>query len=269
MAQRQPNPPGSIYGGFGTPEDTEDPCEGRYGPVETFKFVPGKVRLYTESSFTKRQILHVAEGGRTSWKWGQQRLTNEAFAWKLLTSETNIRVPRLLEYGVDKKGRGFVTMERVHGISLDQVFRECRMAPSNKHTENNDCLDCQALADENADNYITNEVIPQLHKLTSKETGLKGFVLPPPRIVEYDDRDDWPTKQTSHRIYSFVHGDLAKHNIIMDSDTLQVLCICDWEQAGYFPAEMEVEAWRMADDEYRALFVAEERILREISLITE
>jgi hypothetical protein len=46
------------------------------------------------------------------WKWGKERLLNEAYALNLVKEYTTIPVPRLLDYGVDDQGRTFVTMER-------------------------------------------------------------------------------------------------------------------------------------------------------------
>ncbi|KAF2471051.1 uncharacterized protein BDR25DRAFT_354958 [Lindgomyces ingoldianus] len=161
---------------------------------------------------------------------GKERLLNKAHALNLVRQYNSIPVPEVLDYGGDDMGRTFVTMKlvtmkRIYGITLESIRKECQMP------------------------FITNYVLPQLRQLTSSVTGLEGFVLPPPRITKAVHRVAWqPIK------------DLARHNIIVSPKTREVTCIFNWEHAGYFPPELEVDAWRMKHSKYFQLFSGKKRI---------
>ncbi|CAK7235778.1 hypothetical protein SCUCBS95973_009383 [Sporothrix curviconia] len=45
--------------------------------------------------------------------------------------------------------------------------------------------------------------------------------------------------------FVFVHSDLDRQNILVDPDTFQIVCILDWETAGFFPQEWELPKWKM------------------------
>lgn len=74
-----------------------DPFEGRYGQLLKVKDIGSKEYITTEYSFTKRQPLRVVQGGATGWRWGPQRLLNEARALQLIVENTTIPVHKLLE----------------------------------------------------------------------------------------------------------------------------------------------------------------------------
>jgi hypothetical protein len=50
--------------------------------------------------------------------------------------------------------------------------------------------------------------------------------------------------------YIFQHGDLAAHNIIMDTQTLEVKALVDWEYAGFYPPGMEGWPGTLCADAY-------------------
>lgn len=245
-----------------------DPFNGKYGQLLLIKEIGSKDYVETEHSFTKRQPLRVVQGGTTGWKWGPQRLYNEAAVLKFISQNTKIPVPRLLEHGCDSRGRYYVTMERISGITLSKIGDECRRPGGVQHVMSGRCDTCQEIARQNADDFISRNVIPQLQSFWSYETGFKGFVLPPPRIVEMRERDSWPVKRSRSKKYCLVHGDLAAQNIMMCPDTLRVKYIFDWEQGGYYPPEMELKLWSMQGMGYYELFDNDELIDREIRLIT-
>ena len=49
--------------------------------------------------------------------------------------------------------------------------------------------------------------------------------------------------QTKPGNYTFVHGDLAQHNILIDKDTHAVKAVLDWEYSGFYPSEFELPLW--------------------------
>lgn len=245
-----------------------DPFDGKYGRFLGLQDIGSKEYITTEYSFTKRQPLRVAQGGKTGWLWGPQRLCNEALVLKFLAEYTTIPAPKVLEYGYDGLGRYYVTMERIKGVPLSEIGKECRLSNGAKHVQSGKCQVCQNIAEENADTFIRTEVLPQLRSLRSKKTGFEGFVLPPPRIVETRNRESWPVRTSKSNQYSFIHGDLARHNIMIIPSTLQVKKIYDWEGGGFFPKEMERELWCTEGREYYDLFRNDGLIEHEISLIT-
>lgn len=250
-----------------------DPFNGKYGMLLSMRLSYAIDYLHHEHSFTKRQSLRDAEGGISGTKWSAKRIQREARVLQLVAEKTTIPVPRFLEEGFDAQKRYYVTMERIDGVSLDSIGDKCRQnVYTIGHATTGKCLACQEMADSNADTYIRTKVLPQLQSLTSNHTGLGGFLVPPPRIVETQEHVDyWPVKTSNSPIYSFVHGDLARHNIRMCSETLEVTHIYDWEQAGYLPAEMERELWcapGLNNKGYYAFFEMTDLIEYEIGLIT-
>ncbi|KAF1958265.1 hypothetical protein CC80DRAFT_559177 [Byssothecium circinans] len=251
-----------------------EPVPDLYGEIVEVRTLMIKEYVARERSFTKRELLPEQlqkgpDGKRCPWKWSKERLLNEAHALKVVRQHTSIPVPELLDYGVDDMGRTFVTMERVHGITLGVIGRECRMLSSGRkaHVSHGECETYADIAHANTDSFITNHVLPRLRRLTSNMTGLEGFVLPPPRITERVPRAAWQSITSTEKEFVFIHGDLARHNIMISPKTLEVTCIFDWEHAGYFPPELEVDAWRMKHSEYFELFTSHERIRREVELI--
>ncbi|KAF1953076.1 hypothetical protein CC80DRAFT_165474 [Byssothecium circinans] len=249
-------------------DQSQDPFNGKYGQLLLIKEIGSKDYIETEHSFTKRQPLRVVLGGATGWKWGPQRLYNEAVVLDFISQNTTIPVPRLLQHGYDSSGRYYVTMERISGVELYSIGNQCRKPGGVQHVISGRCGVCQDIARKNADDFISRDVIPQLQSFRSYETGFEGFVLPPPRIVEMHERDSWLVKRSLAKEYCLVHGDLAAHNIMMCPDTLRVKYIFDWEQCGYYPPEMELELWNMQGMGYYKLFDNDELIDREIRLIT-
>ncbi|KAJ2896384.1 uncharacterized protein MKZ38_005590 [Zalerion maritima] len=247
-----------------------DPFNGKYGRLLEIKEIGSKDYVTTEVSFTKREPLRATKDEATGWKWGPQRLLNEAHALQIVAEKTSIPVPKLFEHGYDDQGRYYVTMERIHGLSLSEAGKECQMVGAGVgHATSGPCNECRQTARHNADTFIREQVLPQLQQLSSNETGLNGFLLPPPRIVETrEDRECWPVKKSGSKIYVLIHGDLASHNISINRSTLEVEHIYDWEHTAYLPAEMELELWCMEGREYYDLFKNDQLIESEISLIT-
>lgn len=132
-------------------------------------------------------------------------------------------------------------------------YRECKIYADTAHA--------------NTNSFITNHVLPQLRRLTSDVTGLDGFVLPPPCITKTVPRAAQQPITSAKREFVFIHGDLARHNIIISPETLEVTCIFDQEHIGYFPLKLEVDAWRIKHSKYFRLFTYQERIQRELELI--
>ncbi|KAF2177017.1 hypothetical protein K469DRAFT_810538, partial [Zopfia rhizophila CBS 207.26] len=86
--------------------------------------------------------------------------------------------------------------------------------------------------DDIANTFVTIEriygiTLDSLRQLTSNVTGLDGFILPPPRITETVPRVAWQPITLDIEEFVFIHGDLARHNIMVSPKTLEVTYIFD------------------------------------------
>jgi hypothetical protein len=226
--------------------------------------------ITTETTFIKRELAareqKIREDGTTITRpWVKERLENEASALLLIREKTTIPVPKLIGVGRNADGLAYLETERLSGIKLEEIEDECRMQRENRHVEEGVCETCGSIAKENAQIFIEKKVLPQLEKLKSTTTGLNGFVLPPPWILENDTRENWKPMTTDSASYIFCHGDLAAHNIMVDPETLQVVGLFDWEHAGYFPQEFQV--WSVDRQDYWNYFRSTERVKELVALI--
>jgi hypothetical protein len=147
---------------------------------------------------------------------------------KLIAEKTTILVPKIIKFGTDEVGATFLEVERLDGLEYGLVGDKCRMPAGKTHVAIGRCASCEKLAGVNVERYMA-KAIPQLQALKSKETGLDGFVLPPPRIEEYTPGRVWALKTSTDLEFSFCHGDLARHNIMLHPGSLEVMHIYDWE----------------------------------------
>ncbi|KAK2030352.1 hypothetical protein LX32DRAFT_586938, partial [Colletotrichum zoysiae] len=185
----------------------------------------------------------------------------------LIRERTTIPVPKVLYCGKEGNGAMCVEVEYIHAIPCDDIGETCRMPQT--HTSTGRCTNCEMIAFGNTNKFIETVVILQLRSLTSKQTGLNGIVIPPPRIEEYDKRKKWsPIKSPPGREYVFCHGDLTRSNVIIDTQTLAVKSIIDWETAGFYPESVELPLWRLNYDQYMDTFRDHGEIERSIQLLT-
>jgi hypothetical protein len=224
----------------------------------------------TSTTFIKRDLLDSErprrkDGTIITRPWPKERLCNEATALRLVAENTTIPVPKVIRIGNYDNGLAYLETERLSGIVLEKIKDKCRMKEEERHVRAGPCEECGSMAKENAKRFITQEVLPQLAKLQSTTTGLDGFVLPPPWILEYDERLYWEPKTANSAFYVFCHGDLAAHNIMMDTNTLHVVGIFDWENAGYFPPEFQV--WFVDRESYWDYFRDTKRIEQFVALM--
>ena len=103
------------------------------------------------------------------------------------------------------------------------------------HSSSGECNMCRNIAQANARIFIEHLVLPELAQLSSNATGLEGFVMPPAWMLDTNTRDHCEEPVTSScEEFKFTHGDLGPSNLLMDSKTLMVKCLIDWEHSGYF-----------------------------------
>lgn len=68
----------------------------------------------------------------------------------------------VLDYGVDNIGRTFVIMERIYGITLENIGKECRMPllGQKAYVSYRECKIYADTAHANTNSFITNHVLP-------------------------------------------------------------------------------------------------------------
>lgn len=226
-----------------------------------------KSNSFTKKEYTPSERQINFKGEPIVWRWGPERLQNEASALTIIREHTTIPVPRVLYCGKDDDGAMYVEVEYISGVTCDDIGEICRMPQV--HTSTGRCSDCEKIAFFNTNEFIETKVIPQLRHLKSNQTGLNGIVIPPPRIEEFNERTKWsPIQSPPGREYVFCHGDLTRSNIILDPETLEVKSIIDWETAGYFPEEIELPLWRLNYDQYMNTFRDHTEIAQSIRLLT-
>ncbi len=176
---------------------------------------------------------------------------NEAAALQLIANNTSIRVPKVISY--EERDQGYyLTTSLIDGIELPTVGDECRRPGQLSHSGTGKCSTCQSVADENATDYIKNVVLPELGRLTVDESGLNGASIPSPWVTQHDARESWPVKRYQTHLV-FCHGDLGPWNIMIDSQTLDIAGVIDWENAGYCHKEY-LEYWTVSLEEYYAWY---------------
>jgi aminoglycoside phosphotransferase len=232
-------------------------------------------RTLTDTTFTKamdvRPFFNIYSVD-TSKKWPAERIWNEATALELIRGNTRIPVPRVLDVGQNNDGT-YLTVERVDGIELTSVKNICRQAPTNGsngyppagHTQKQ-CTACQTIANQNAERFITEFMLPELRRLTSSQTGLNGTVIPSPWVTEYDRRETWTSKTSTWQSFVFCHGDLGPQNLMCNPVTLQIQWVVDWENAGYFE-EQFLDLWAVDRDKYLDLYEYGDRLAWQIALL--
>ncbi|KAL8707343.1 MAG: hypothetical protein Q9220_007618 [cf. Caloplaca sp. 1 TL-2023] len=197
------------------------------------------------STFTKRQLRpHETflnrHGEVAQHAYNIERLENERDALIYISRHTTIPVPRFIEWRIDDDGTASLTMEKLDGRIMDWLMR--------------DLMDGVELTDQekltlqrNVDSFLVNTVLPQLRGLRSRTVGqLGGVCFSQPYISQAEPRfmKAPPAVKTANESYNYCHGDLAQHNIVIKPNSLEVLCLIDWEYSGFFPPEFEVPFWR-------------------------
>ncbi|KAF2786331.1 hypothetical protein K505DRAFT_368323 [Melanomma pulvis-pyrius CBS 109.77] len=233
-----------------------------------------KKYILTEEHFIKSEYYpgELQMNGQPTypWKWSSHRLQNEAAALELVRKYTSIPVPLAHSCQRDERGAMRLVLQRINGITASEVADQCRKPQGRSHVDGGRCSECEEIVAEKVNTFIEGTVIPELQRLTSSRIGLNDFVLPSPRIEQYDCRDIWAPKQSSvPDNYVLCHGELSRTNIMVNPITLDVICIVDWETAGYFPAELERPLWKLNYAEYMQTFEDTAQLDREVALITE
>ena len=65
-----------------------------------------------------------------------------------------------------------------------------------------------------------------------------------------DKRRSWPRRfANDNKHFVYCHNDLARHNVFLHPETLEVLAIIDWEYSGFFLPQTELPLWLQPYDQ--------------------
>ncbi|KAM4065022.1 phosphotransferase enzyme family protein [Hirsutella rhossiliensis] len=189
---------------------------------------------YTTKVFVKRQP-HQDELGLDVYgnpminPYIADRLRNEAAALQFIAKHTTIPVPEFLDLWEDN---GLVYLKTAlvgNGVELQHVDETLLSTATKSVTA-----------------QLESDILPQLRRLRRNFMGSPNPelpVIPPRRLWDWKEKRVWPlmTKDTDE--YVFCHTDLDRQNILVDPNTFKILCILDWETAGFFPQEWDLPYW--------------------------
>lgn len=180
-------------------------------------------RTFTKKEIRQRPDVH----GESPTAWmAKQTLKNEFEALKFIRKNAKIRVPSPIQFRDDPDGAS-VVMDFVYGVSLENLPAAVKVKAIPK-----------------VELYINTVVLPQLDHLRSRWMGsLTADVIPPPRVLERCPGNVWARRRTEYPSFVFCHNDLAQHNILCHPGTGEVVCIIDWEFAGFYHPKFENRLW--------------------------
>jgi hypothetical protein len=158
------------------------------------------------------------------------RLRNEAAALRFVAQPTDIPVPEFLD------------LWQENGL----VYLKTRLVEAGVELQS---LDPSILptALETVTAQLESSVLPQLRRLRREFMGSADPtlpVIPPRRLWEWKERRKWPSMAKDTDRYVFCHTDLDRQNILVDPATFKIVCILDWETAGFFPMDWELPYWK-------------------------
>jgi serine/threonine protein kinase len=147
----------------------------------------------------------------------KESIRNEAETLKFIRRHTNIPVPTVYCDFEDDDAYYLVT-EYIEGISMSEL---------NEYQKEIVCKELRI-------HLFTLQALK-----SNKLGGPSGIVIPPYRVLQRTDVDQWNLKQSSQKEYVFCHNDLSQQNVIVDPVTLKINAIIDWEYAGFYPPFFE------------------------------
>jgi hypothetical protein len=239
-----PSPEDILYLRYETQSLTSLAIPSRMTESQEVWDLGNKKYIYTSNTFIKSEYYpgEPQSNGNPSYalKWSSQRLQHEAAVLQFIKQHPYLRtvipVPAVISCDRDKQGRMQLILERIHGITAEEVGQQCRQPQGRVHVAKSPCDQCQQIANDNVDS-VMDSIVAAMQSVKFNETGLNGFMLPPPRIYEYDERDVWVPKRASiGDQYVFCHGELSRNTIMVHPVTLKVVAIIDWENAGFYQA---------------------------------
>lgn len=212
---------------------------------------------FTTDVFIKRQPHHDEQGldlygNPVVNPYIENRLRNEAAALQFIRKHTSIPVPQVLGLW-EEHGLVYLKTRMVHsGIELRSVDKA--RLPT---------------AIDTVTAQLESEYLPQLRRLRRNFIGSADPAPPvvvPHRLWAWKDQRTWPRLTADTDAYCFVHTDPDRQNILVDPATFRIVCILDWETAGFFPPEWELPKWKVDERSLEKRQMDTEATKRELAL---
>lgn len=85
-------------------------------------------------------------------------------------------------------------------------------------------------------------------------------------MTEDDRRTEWHPKVSEQQVFVFCHGDLGPQNLMCDPETLEILWVVDWENAGFYDEEF-LHLWAVDSKSYYAMYGDGDQLAKLIGLL--
>ncbi|KIH90560.1 hypothetical protein SPBR_00935 [Sporothrix brasiliensis 5110] len=206
------------------------------GPLVATRITKGISYYFTANVFIKRQP-HADEmgldiyGNHVVIPYIADRLRNEAAALQFIAKHTSIPVPKVVCLWEENGLVHLKTSMVLDGIELRNVGES--LLPT---------------AIERVTAQLETDITPQLQQLRRNSIGSASPTLPvivPHLLWKWKDKRVWPQVTAETDEFVFVHTDLDRQNILVDPATFRIVCILDWETAGFFPRDWELPKWKV------------------------
>ncbi|PSK55759.1 Transcription factor RAX1 [Elsinoe australis] len=148
---------------------------------------------------------------------GNERLKNEGDCMRYVQQPTDVPVPKLY-CDFEDDGAYYLIMEYVQGVGMNELSQEQKVVVKTELQHH----------------------LNTLHSLKyDRIGGPGGLVIPPYRVTLHTDNDTWTPVPSQDEELVFCHNDLSQPNVVVDSESLKINAILDWEYAGFYPAFFE------------------------------
>ncbi|KAL5362175.1 kinase-like domain-containing protein [Aspergillus floccosus] len=148
---------------------------------------------------------------------GKTRLRNDAECLRYIYKNCDIPVPAL-HAAFEYDGAFFLAMNYIEGKSMSTLEDDEKAIVRTQVQEH----------------------LATLQRMTSGTIGgPSGIIVPPYRVLKASPNAEWSPPPSEDSQYVFCHNDLSQHNIIVDTSSLKIKAIIDWEYAGFYPPSFE------------------------------
>jgi hypothetical protein len=88
------------------------------------------------------------------WKWGKERLLNEATALQFIQNNTTIPSPAFVSCNEDENGALRLVVKRINGIAASEVGKQCHKPDGTAHVDAKECTTCKDIVRKNINEFV-------------------------------------------------------------------------------------------------------------------
>ncbi|KAK4146017.1 kinase-like domain-containing protein [Dichotomopilus funicola] len=197
---------------------SEDGCTGTTHDRKYYR----RGNAFIKRCLRAHEFIHSPHGIHVP-RFRKESLKNEADTLRFIRQHTDIPVPSVYCDFEDDDAYYLIT-EYIEGVSMAEL-------PEHQ----------KGLVITELEGYLA-----QLKTLKSSRLGgPSGIVVPPYRVIDETEREDWSgLRQSEREEYVFCHNDCSQYNIIVNPETLKIAAIVDWEFGGFYPDSFEFPFWK-------------------------